>query len=181
MGHAATVHDAAKSEPLARPMGSCFRRHGNVAAWCSARRSPSIPAIGAALAAATLFASPSALAEEIRISGRDCTSGVHLVARDAHFSAVLKQLAQVLDFQLSFESESDPLVNVDAAMRPGDLLARLVPDANISATQASDPRCPHQKRILKLWVLPKVQENHSPNALFPPQIPPPQEQHEPEG
>ena len=140
-----------------------------------------IPAIGVALVAATLFASPSAIPEEIRISGGDCTSGVHLVARDAHFSTVLKRLAQALDFQLSFESESDPLINVDAAMQLGDFLARLAPDANISATQASDPRCPHQKRILKLWVLPRVRENQSPKALFPPQILPPQEQHEPEG
>jgi hypothetical protein len=139
-----------------------------------------IPAIGAALAAAALFASPSALAEEIRIGG-DCTSGVHLVARDAHFSAILKRLAQALDFQLSFESESDPLISVDATMQPGDFLARLAPDANFSATQVSDPRCPHQKRILKLWVLPRVGENQSPNALFPPQILAPQEQHEPEG
>jgi hypothetical protein len=140
-----------------------------------------IPAIGAALAAATLFANPSALAEEIRISGGDCTSGMHLIARDAHFSDILKRLAQALDFQLSFESESDPLINVDATMQPGDFLARLAPDANISATQVSDPRCPHQQRILKLWVLPRVRENQSPNALFPPQILPPQEQHEPEG
>jgi hypothetical protein len=129
----------------------------------------------AALAAATLFASPLALAEEIRISGGDCASGVHLVARDAHFSDVLKRLAQALDFQLSFESESDPLVNIDAAIQPGDFGARLAPDANISATQASDPRCPHQTRIVKLWVLSKAQGNPSRTAVFPPQVRPAQE------
>jgi hypothetical protein len=132
----------------------------------------SIPAIGAALGAAMLFACPWALAEEIHISSRDCASGVHLVARDAHFSEVLKRLAQALDFQLSFESESDPVVNVDAAVQPGDFVARLAPYENISTTQASDPRCPYQTRILKLWVLSKALGNPSRPPVSPPQARP---------
>jgi hypothetical protein len=107
----------------------------------------------AAVAIATLLASPLVLCEEIRINRGDCTSGVHLVAREARLSDVLKGLARTLDFQLSFESDSDPLVNVDATMRPGELLARLASDGNISATVGSDPRCPGQTQIVRLWVL----------------------------
>jgi hypothetical protein len=120
-----------------------------------------------------LLAGPSTAAEEIRVSRGDCASGVRLFARDAHFSDVLKRLSQALDFQLSFEAESDPLVNVDAAMLPGDFVARLAPDANISATQASDPRCPRQTRIVKLWVLAKARTRPArlpPSAQQPAQV-----------
>jgi hypothetical protein len=133
------------------------------------RRSPLNGAMGAAVVGAMLFACPLALAEEIRISSGDCTSVVHLVARDAHFSDVLKHLAQALDFQLSFESDSDPVVNVDAALQPADFVARLAPYANISTIQARDPRCPHQTRILKLWVLSKGGGNPSPPPAPPTQ------------
>jgi hypothetical protein len=94
-----------------------------------------------------------ALADEVRVSSGACGAAVHLVARDARFSDVLGQLAQTLHFDLSFESKSDPLINVDAWMSPNQLLARLVPDASISATEAIDPRCPLVQRILKVWVL----------------------------
>ena len=107
----------------------------------------------AAVTVATLLASSLVLCEEIRIDRGDCTTGVHLVARGARLSDVLKGLARTLDFQLSFEADSDPLVNVDAMMRPGELLARLASDGNISATVKSDPRCPGQTHIVKLWVL----------------------------
>jgi hypothetical protein len=125
-----------------------------------AERPFSILAMGAIFAAALLPAA-AALAEEIRITNGDCQSEVHLVARDARFSAVLQRLAEALDFRLSFEADSDPMVNVDAAMPPGALLARLVPDANVSATEASDPRCPRLTRILKVWVLAKPRANRS--------------------
>jgi hypothetical protein len=110
-------------------------------------------AVLAAAAVATLLASPPVLGDEIRIDRGDCSAGVHLVARGARLSDVLKGLAQSLDFQLSFEADSDPLINVDATMRPGELLARLASDGNISATVRSDPRCPGQTQIVRLWVL----------------------------
>jgi hypothetical protein len=113
----------------------------------------------AAVAAATLLASPPILGEEIRIDRGDCTTGVHLVARGAHLSDVLKGLARTLDFQLSFEADSDPLINVDATMLPGELLARLASDGNISATVRSDLRCPGQTDIVKLWVLSSGRSN----------------------
>ena len=138
-------------------------------------RSPLDLAISAALGAAMLFAGSWALADEIRITSGDCASGVHLVARDAHVSDVLKRLAQALDFQLSFESESDPLVNIDAALQPSDFVARLAPYENISTIQASDPRCPHRTRILKLWVLSKAGGSPSRPALPPTQARPVEE------
>lgn len=155
-------------------MNSCVHSDGNgLTPRRRGGRSPLNPAMGAALGAAMLFASPLAFAEEILISGSGaCTSVVHLVARDAHFSDVLKRLAQALDFQLSFESESDPVVNVDAELHPADFVARLAPYENISTIQTHDPRCSHQTRILKLWVLSKGGGNPSRPAVLPIQAQP---------
>ena len=113
------------------------------------------PTLGVGLGAIVLLSAPAALAEEIRISSRDCTSRVHLVARDAHVSLVLKRMAEALDFQLRYDAESDPIVSLDADLRPGDLLGRLLPSGNVSMTQVRNPRCPQQQRILNVWVLPK--------------------------
>ena len=113
------------------------------------------PTLGVGLGAIVLLSAPAALAEEIRISSRDCTSRVHLVARDAHVSLVLKRMAEALDFQLRYDAENDPVVSLDADLQAGDLVARLLPFGNISMTQARNPRCPHQQRILNVWVLPK--------------------------
>ena len=107
---------------------------------------------------AYLFSTPS-LADEIRVSGGDCGRAVRLVARDAPLSNVLKRLAQTLDFQLSFESDSDPLINVNALRDPVELVALLAPSENISFTQARNPRCSNREQIVKVWVLPKGQKN----------------------
>jgi hypothetical protein len=114
------------------------------------------PTLGFGLGAIVLLSAPVALAEDIRITGRDCTSRVHLVAHDAHVSLVLKRMAEALDFQLRYAAENDPVVSLDADLQPGDLVARLLPFGNISMTQARNPRCPHQQRILNVWVLPRA-------------------------
>jgi hypothetical protein len=124
------------------------------------------------LALAALAIHPSALADEIRVSGGNCASGVHLVARDARFSDVLKRLARTLDFKVSFESESDPLVNFNATRQPIDLVAQLAPLENISMAKAYDPRCPNRERILKVWVLPKGRDKTALRAGAPPQARP---------
>ena len=110
---------------------------------------------GVGLGALLLLSAPVAVAEDIRITGRDCTSRVHLVARDAPVSLVLRRMAEALDFQLRYDAESDPIVSLDANLQPSDLVARLLPFGNISMTQARNPRCPHQQRILNVWILPK--------------------------
>src|SRR5437764_12565844 len=89
---------------------------------------------------AYLFSTPS-LGDEIRVSGGDCGRAVRLVARDAPLSTVLKRLAQTRDFQLSFESDSDPLINVNALRDPVELAALLAPAEHIGVTQARNPRC----------------------------------------
>ena len=94
-----------------------------------------------------------------------CANGVHVVAREARFSDVLASLAKALDFEVSFESANNPLVSLDVIAQPSDLLARMTPDANISAMQASDPRCPTQKRILKVWVLSAGSEGPRPAVV----------------
>jgi hypothetical protein len=114
-------------------------------------------AVGAGFGVVALWAAPSAVAGEIRIDGGACASTVHLVARDAPLSDVLKQLAKALDFQLSFDSDSNPLVSVDAVRPPTDLVAGLAPLENVSMTQTRDPRCPQRERIVNVWVLPSGQ------------------------
>ena len=88
--------------------------------------------LAAGFGVVALWAAPAALAGEIRIDGGACASAVHLVARNAPLSDVLKRLAQALDFQLSFKSESNPIVSVDAMGEATDLVARLVPLANVT-------------------------------------------------
>jgi len=126
--------------------------------------------VGAGFVAATLFAGAPAIAEEVRISGNDCGSEVHLVARDARLSDVLKRLATALDFQLSFNSESDPLVSVDAIRSAIDLVVRFAPMENLSIIQARNPRCLQHQRIVKVWVLPKGQGRIMHTALHAPEI-----------
>ena len=101
---------------------------------------------------AVLWGAP-AVADEIRVSGGDCAGTVRLVAHDAHLSTVLKRLAQALEFQVSFESDSDPVINVNATREPVDLVGLLAPSENVSLTQARNPRCPNRERIVKVWVL----------------------------
>jgi hypothetical protein len=113
--------------------------------------------LSAGFGAATLFAGGPAIAQEVRISSGDCAAEVHLVARDARLSDVLKRLATALDFQLSFNSESDPLVSVDAVRSAIDLVVRLAPMENLSILQARKSHCPQHERIVKVWVLPKGQ------------------------
>jgi hypothetical protein len=114
-------------------------------------------AVGAGFGVVALWAAPSALAGEIRIDGGACASAVHLVARDAPLSDVLKRLAKALDFQLSFDSDSNPLVSVDVVRPPIELVAGLAPLENVSMMQTRDPRCPQRERIVNVWVLPSGQ------------------------
>jgi hypothetical protein len=129
-------------------------------------------AIGAILGLALLANGQAALADDIRITGGHCASEVRLVAREAHLSAILKRLAQTLDFQLRFESENDPLVSIDTARQPNDLVVQLARSENVSMTQAREPRCPDRDRILQVWVLPKGQESQAVAAApAPPALP----------
>jgi hypothetical protein len=109
-------------------------------------------ALGCAVAA--LMLSQLAIAGEIRISGGNCMCAVHVFAQDARLSDVLKGMARELDFELSFNSESDPVVNINTTRDPSDLVAFLARSANLSMTQTQNPRCPSRNQIVKLWVLP---------------------------
>jgi hypothetical protein len=130
--------------------------------------------LSAGFGAVALWAASSVFAAEVRIDGGECDSAVHLVVRDAPLSDVLKRLATSLNFQLSFESDSDPLVSVDALRPPIDLVARLAPLENVSMTQARNPRCPQRERIVKVWVLPTGRGSVS-TAMTPPNARPAQE------
>ena len=119
-------------------------------------RRPVAPLCAALCAVAAVFASGSGVAGEIRIDGSACAAAVHLVARDAPLSDVLKRLGNALDFQVNFSSESDPRVNIDVVRAPIELVVRLAPLENMSMTQARNPRCPDRERIVRLWVLPSA-------------------------
>lgn len=118
-----------------------------------------------------------ALAEEIRISADRCSPEVHLVARDAHVSAILKRLAERLQFRLRFASAEDPLLSIDTRRQLYDLLVRLAPTGNLAMIMErirDDPRCPDHLRILEVWVLPKGQQDQPRPATAAPQAMPPQ-------
>jgi hypothetical protein len=88
-------------------------------------------------------------------SSGDCAALVHVVARDAPLSKVLKQLSTVLEFKLQFDADADPRVTLDTSKRPIELLDALGTQVNLSVSQARDPRCPGQYRVAKVWALPK--------------------------
>lgn len=117
-----------------------------------------------------------ALAEEIRISADRCSPEVHVVARDAHASAILKRLAERLQFQLRFDFADDPLLSIDSRRELYDLLVLLAPRGNLAMIMErirDDPRCPDQLRILEVWVLPKGQEDQPRPATAAPHAMPP--------
>lgn len=126
------------------------------------RRSMLLPAsvVGALVLAS--FAS----AEEIRIDAARCSPEVYVAARDAHLSAVLERLAKTLQFDLHFDSTSDPLISVNTHQRVSELLPFLAPSKSMSMTQMRDPRCPSQQRILEVWLLPQGRENPAAAANF---------------
>jgi hypothetical protein len=95
---------------------------------------------------------------EIQISPGNCTSGVHLVARDARLSDVLERLSESLAFQLHFEGNTDSVVNVNVSMPAPELVAKLSPIDSVMIAQSRNPQCPRQYRIVKVWVLPTAKE-----------------------
>ena len=106
-------------------------------------------AIGIGLCIAAFLGSAQAAGPEIRISLGNCTSGVHLVARDARLSDVLERLSESLAFQLQFEGDTDSVVNVNVSMPAPELVAKLSPSDSVIVAQAHDPRCPSRDKPRK--------------------------------
>jgi hypothetical protein len=94
-----------------------------------------------------------AWAQSIEIGAPVCRRGVHVVARNAPAQEVLKAMATSLGFALSIETNIDSVVNIDAVVPMQDLLARVLPDANLIVSQKKDPACPGSYRIARVWVL----------------------------
>ena len=107
------------------------------------------------LCAAALSAAAPASSEEIRIHGGACASTLHLVARDAALSDVLRHLAETLQFELIDNAQSEASVTVDMTRKPVDLVTNVAAKENVSMTLARNPRCPRYQQIVKLWVLPR--------------------------
>lgn len=111
----------------------------------------------AAVAVAGTFAVPaSALAgPRLEVRKGDCKTGVSLVAREVRLSEALGKLSKALDFQYRFEGERDPMLDVEIARQPVDLVKALARDQNLTLIQARDHECPGRDRIVRVWVLPQ--------------------------
>ena len=96
----------------------------------------------------------TAAADDIRIARGDCRHPVHLVAREARLSSVLKKLAESLHFIVVYQSQTDPLVTTDARSPATDLVRTLARNMNFSLEEATDVHCAQGRRIAKLSVLP---------------------------
>jgi hypothetical protein len=126
--------------------------------------------IGIGLCSIAFLANGQLADPEIRIVAGDCSPVVQLVARNALLSDVLRRLAQSLDFQLQFEGNPDSIVNMNVAMPPAELVAKLSAVDSVIVTQTRDPRCPAQNRIVKVWVLPKAKDNAGTGAATRPEV-----------
>jgi hypothetical protein len=92
-------------------------------------------------------------AGEIQIEGSRCSPGVRLVAREMRLSEILAQLGRVLEFQLYFDSDVDPIVNATIVSEPKDVVMQLTPSGNVSMLHSPDRNCHHGWRLLDVWVL----------------------------
>lgn len=111
-------------------------------------------AVRAGVGAVLVFGAAPVFAGDIYVTHTRCAAEIHVVARDAPLSAVLKKLATVLDFQLRFDSANDPHVTLDAIERAEALPARLSPSESVTVMFERDPKCAGLQRIVKVWVLP---------------------------
>ena len=140
-----------------------------------ARRLRLKESIGLGISVTTLFGLAPLGAQEIKVSAAVCGSRVHVIASKASLSEVLGRLSNKLGFELRFEGNSDPTLDVDMAQEPRDLLANLAPAISLIIRQERDPRCRGQQRIAAVWVLPQGRENMPQVSVSvlqaPPQVP----------
>jgi phosphotransferase system HPr-like phosphotransfer protein len=116
-----------------------------------------------------LLIAQCAVANEVRIAVIDCTSKVHLVARQAPLSAIFKQLAKTLAFELKYESAVDPIIDIDSTMRLVDLVTKLGQPVNLSIVENRDAHCSNVWRVSRVDVLPGPDERLATQALGQPQ------------
>jgi hypothetical protein len=115
-----------------------------------------IGAVALGVMASRSIAGVPAAGGHIAIGKGDCNAGVHLVARHAPLSDVLRRLSEALSFELRLAGSSDSMVDVDVSRPAPELLAKLSPPDNLIVTQGLDPRCPGRYRVVKVWMLPKA-------------------------
>ena len=108
--------------------------------------------------------STGALAQEVRVGRADCSDLVHLVARQAPLSSVLKELAESLGFELIYQSQRDLPVTRNERLPATDLVRDLAHDMNFSIEQTFDPRCLQRQRLTKVSVLPDTGEKKRPST-----------------
>ncbi len=123
--------------------------------------------IGLGVGVATLLGLAPLGAHEVKVSAAVCGSRVHVIASKAPLSEVLRRLSNELGFELRLEGNSDPMLDVDIAQDPRDLVAKLAPSISLIVRQERDPRCPGQQRIAAVWVLAQGREKLPQASLSP--------------
>ena len=103
-------------------------------------------------------------AQQIRVENAACGEPIHVVARDAPLSDVLKRLGDVLRFRVEFQTQSDPRITLDERLDPSALVLRLLGEMNFSMEQVRDTRCVRAWRVAKLAILPQHGEQRIASA-----------------
>ncbi len=71
-------------------------------------------------------------AQQIRVENAACGEPIHVVARDARLSDVLKRIAGALRFRVEYQAESDPRITIDERSDASALVLHLIRDTNFS-------------------------------------------------
>jgi hypothetical protein len=127
--------------------------------------------IGLSVGVATLFALAPLGAQEVKVRATACGSRVHVIATKASLSEVLRRLSSELGFELRFAGDKDPMLDVDLAQEPRDLVAKLAPSMSVIIRQERDPNCPGRQRIATVWILPQGRETSTHAFASPPPAP----------
>ncbi len=127
--------------------------------------------ISLAVGVATMLDHAPLRAQEVSVSAANCGSRVHVIARNAPLSEILRRMSNELSFELRFEGNSDPVLDIDVAQEPRNVVAKLAPWISIIIREAHDPRCLGGKRIAAVWVLPQGAESSPRGPVSPPPTP----------
>lgn len=133
------------SEELSLSMHDARVRKPRVQSW---RRPTAFAVLGIAA-----FLSVPAAAQDLRIAGISCAEPVHLVAKDIPLSTVLQALSASLHFDVVYQARTDPAVTIETTALAPDLVQDIARNMNFSLEEATDARCAHLRRIVKLSVL----------------------------
>jgi hypothetical protein len=124
----------------------------------------------AAVSVTIIAGSSSVPASEIWVAGSPCSAKVNLQARDARLSEILYRLAKQLDFQLLFQSDSDPLINIRTVRSAEEVVMNLASAGNVSTTHLREAHCGVRPRMSRVFVLRGTPSSAEPLGPSPPRF-----------